>query len=258
MKIFRQTLLVDGSPIRYEVAGEGEAVICVHGLSESSRVWYRNLPVLAGHYRIYLIDLPGFGSMRRQRKLFELKQCATWLERWMEIMGLESASLIGHSMGGYVSMDLAARRPEKIQRLVLVDSIGIPFGCSARSLVYPALKAIGRTHPSFWPCISYDYLRAGPGMIWRAAQQIVALDEVAALSALRLPILLIWGEQDDLVPLSSGRQLHELLNGSRLSVIPKANHFCMFERPQDFHNILLPFLRGEDADLPSVALDSAR
>lgn len=258
MKISRQTLLVDGSPFRYEVAGEGEAVICIHGLSESSRVWYRNLPVLAEHYRVYLIDLPGFGSMRSLRKQFELKQCAAWVEHWMEIMGLESASLVGHSMGGYVSMALAARQPEKIKRLVLVDSIGIPFGCSPQSLVYPALRAIGRTHPSFWPCISYDYLRAGPGMVWKAALQIVALDEVAALSVLRLPTLLIWGAEDDLVPLAFGRQLHELLVGSHLSIIPGANHFCMFERPREFQDALLPFLRGEEAGLPSAALDSAR
>lgn len=176
----------------------------------------------------------------------------------MQAVGVESAHIIGHSMGGYVSMALAARQPEKIRRLVLVDSIGIPFGASPLRLVYPALKAIGRTHASFWPCISYDYLRAGPLMVWRAARQIVALDEVAAISALRVPTLVVWGEEDDLVPLASGRQLHELLDGSRLCVIPGTNHFCMFERPQDFHNALLPFLRGEEVGSQSVALSSTQ
>ncbi|HET8841777.1 MAG TPA: alpha/beta hydrolase [Ktedonobacteraceae bacterium] len=246
MKIAKQTIEANGLPIRYEVAGEGEPVVLVHGLSESTRVWYRNLPELAKRYRIYLIDLPGFGAMRKFRQYFDLKQSGAWLYSWMQALELEKASLVGHSMGGYVSMALAAAHPELIKRLVLVDSIGISFNLPVRRLVYPALKAIARTMPSFWMCIGYDYLRAGPSMILNASQQIVALETSDLLSTVQVPTLVIWGEHDDLVPFALGRQLHTQLSGARLFVMPGTNHFCMFERPDEFNRALLGFLQGRE------------
>lgn len=70
---------VRGFPIRYEVAGEGEPVVLVHGLSGSTRWWSRNAPALARRCRIYLVDLPGFGAMRRLRRHFVLTETADWL-----------------------------------------------------------------------------------------------------------------------------------------------------------------------------------
>ena len=162
----------------------------------------------------------------------------------MQAVGLETASLVGHSMGGYVCMAFAAMHPEKVRRLVLVSSIGIHFDLPVYRLVYPALKAIARTMPSFWFCIGYDYLRAGPMMVLNASRQIVALDTTEVLSSVGVPALLIWGESDDLVPFSLGRQLHGRLTGARLCVLPGANHFCMFERPREFNSALLAFLQG--------------
>src|SRR5581483_1378352 len=114
VKISRQTVEVNGLPIHYEVTGAGEPIVLVHGLSESTRLWYRNLPELAEHYRVYLVDLPSFGAMRAFHRHFNLKQSGVWLDAWMQVVGLEATSLVGHSLGGYVCMALAALRPEKI------------------------------------------------------------------------------------------------------------------------------------------------
>jgi pimeloyl-ACP methyl ester carboxylesterase len=243
------TIQVNGWPVHYEVAGAGEPLVLVHGLSESTRLWSRNVPELAGHYRVYLVDLPGFGTMRRYRQHFDLTRSGLWLAAWLEALGLQTVNLVGHSMGGYVSMALAATHPERVKRLVLVDSIGMPLNLPVRRLIYQALKAIARTLPAFWMCIGYDYLRAGPRTILRATQQIVTLeaaDVLATLAGERVPTLVIWGERDDLVPFSLGRQLHARLNGARLCVLPGANHFCMFEQPRAFNRALLAFLQGEE------------
>lgn len=252
MQRAQQTIQVNGMPIHYEVMGEGDPVVFIHGLSESGRVWYRNAPEIARHYRVYLLDLPGFGRMRKQRKHFQLEHMPLWLVGWLRAMGLSKVSLVGHSMGGYVVSMAAAMHPEMVGHLVLVDSIGIPFRTSVLRLVYPALKSIARTTPAFWPCIHYDYTRAGPLMVLKAAHQIVALDELEALSTIQTPTLVVWGEQDDLVPLSSGRQLHERISGSRLLVIPKVNHFSMFSRPQIFNTALLTFLQGAKVGIQGV------
>lgn len=250
MKISRQSIEVSGWPIHYEVTGAGEPVVLVHGLAESTRIWYRNVSELAECYRVYLIDLPGFGAMRALHQQFNLTQSGAWLDAWMRAVGLEAASLVGHSMGGYVCMALAALQPEKVRRLVLVDSLGVPFDLPMSRLRYAALKAIVRTHPSFWPCIHFDYWRAGPRMIGRAARQIVELDAAPVIAAVRTPTLLIWGEHDDLVPLSLGRRLHEQLVGSRLLVVPRTNHFPMYEWPHEFNHMLMAFLQGEAPERP--------
>lgn len=93
---------VGGHRVRYEVVGEGEPVVLVHGLSGSTRWWARNTAALATEYQVYLVDLPGFGAMRRLRRRFVLAEAASWLSAWMEAVGLQSAHLVGHSMGGYV------------------------------------------------------------------------------------------------------------------------------------------------------------
>lgn len=246
MKIVRQTTQVNGLPVYYEIAGEGEPLVLVHGLSESTRLWYRNLPALTQSYRVYMVDLPGFGTMRKFHRQFKLVEAGAWLNAWMQAVGLEEISLVGHSMGGYIAMALAVTSPEKIKRLVLVDSIGIPFGLSVEHLRPLALKAIRRSNPGLWLCIGYDYWRAGSAMIRNASQQIVDLDASTVITRVQAPTLLIWGEDDDLVPFTLGRQLHEQLAGARLFVIRGANHFCMYQRPQEFNQALLTFLQGKE------------
>lgn len=92
-------------------------MVLVHGLSKSTHLWYKNLPELAERYRVYLLDLPGFGAMRKFRSHFNLKQSEAWLGNWMRAMDLETVYLVGHSMGGYASMALAATSPEKVPRI---------------------------------------------------------------------------------------------------------------------------------------------
>jgi len=249
-RIARHTVIVNGMPVIYETVGEGEPVILVHGLSGSTRWWRRNLPELSTHYQLYLIDLPGFGAMRRHSKHFRLEQAAVWLDAWLQALGLETFYLVGHSMGGYVCMSLAVMHPEKVKRLVLVSSIGIPFEPSVVRMLPHLFRGIWRTTPVFWPVVLTDGLRAGIPMVWNAASQIVALDALPVLTALNSPTLLIWGERDDLVPLSLARRLHTQLahTQARLLVIKEANHVCMFEQPRQFNAALLAFFADQESN----------
>lgn len=251
VRMSKQIVQVQGVPVRYEVAGaeQSEPLVMVHGFAESTRLWYRNVPELAKRYRVYLVDLPGFGGMRRFHRLFNLADLGTWLAGWLEAVGLEEVTLVGHSMGGYVAMALATVCPAKVKRLVLVDSLGVPLQLSVTRLLGPALKAIVRAKPSPWLSMSYDSLRAGPLTLWRVSRQIVALDASAVLQSLQVPTLLIWGDDDDLLPFALGRQLHARLSGARLFVIHGANHFCMYEQPQVFNQTLLAFLEGQEVGL---------
>ena len=236
---------VSGHPVRYEIAGKGDPVVLVHGLSGSTRWWNRNVPDLAEHYRVYLVNLPGFGALRRSGPRFVLAEATSWLLAWMEAVGLESAHLVGHSMGGYLSLRLAARRPEAVGRLVLVDPAGMPSHRTMLGHLGPLLLAARYGKPSFLPVLVRDALHAGPFTLLRTARDLLAEDVRDDLRRVEAPTLLVWGKRDPLIPPSIGDVMRAEIPDSRLLVIERAGHNPMFDRAEDFNRALLAFLAGE-------------
>lgn len=245
IRVSRYEAQVGGWPVRYEAAGEGEPVVLVHGLSGSTLWWSRNVSDIAGRYRVYLVDLPGFGTMRRLRRRFVLAEAADWLLEWMDAVGLERAHLVGHSMGGYICLRLAASRPEAVRRLVLVAPTGVPTGRSMVGHLGPLLGAALYATPSFLPVLVRDALRAGPATLWRAARDILTEDVGEDLRRIGVPTLLVWGERDTLVSTAVGDLLRGEIPGSRLLVLERAAHVPMFDRPKEFNAALLSFLAAE-------------
>jgi pimeloyl-ACP methyl ester carboxylesterase len=236
---------VEGWPVRYQVAGEGEPVVFVHGLSGSTLWWARNVAAIAERFRIYLVDLPGFGTMHRSRRRFVLAEAASWLSGWMEAVGLERAHLVGHSMGGYVSVRLAASRPEVVSRLALVAPAGVPARRSMLGHLLPLLLAARCATPAFLPVLVRDALRVGPTTLWRAARDLLAEDVRADLRKIQVPTLLVWGENDPLIPPAVGDLLRREISNSRLLLLRGAAHVPMFDQPAEFDAALLAFLAGE-------------
>lgn len=233
-----------GRRVPYEVAGEGEPVVLVHGLSGSARWWDMTVPALAARYRVYLVDLPGFGSMRRAKGGFVLSEAAGWLSSWMEAVGLERVHLVGHSMGGYISVVLAARRPDLLDRLVLVAPAGVPTGRSMFGYLLPLLRVGLYMAPGFLSVLLRDALRTGPLTLLGAAREILAEDVRKYLRGIEAPTLLIWGRQDTLVPPSGGDVMREEIPSSRLLVLEGAGHVPMFERSAETNAAILAFLAG--------------
>jgi pimeloyl-ACP methyl ester carboxylesterase len=234
-----------GWPISYEAAGEGEPVVFVHGLSGSTRWWFRNVRTIAERHRIYLVDLPGFGTMRSLRGRFVLAETATWLSEWMEAAGLERAHLVGHSMGGYASVRLAASRPELVRRLVLVAPAGVPAERSMLGHLVPLLLTVRHATPAFLAVLVQEALRMGPMTLWRVARDLLAEDVRGDLRNIEAPTLLVWGENDPLIPPAVGDLLREEISNSRLLLLQRAGHVPMFDQPKEFDAALLTFLSGE-------------
>jgi pimeloyl-ACP methyl ester carboxylesterase len=244
-RISIQYVQVEGRRVRYLVVGEGEPVILVHGLSASTHWWIRNVAELARHYRVYLIDLPGFGAMRFPRSRFVLTNAASWLLSWMEAVGLKRAHFIGHSMGGYICMWIAAHSPETVSSLVLVAPAVRPHVRTVTGYFVPLLVGVRYATPSFLPILFFDALRAGPLTLLRTTRDLIALDVQEDIQAVSVPTLLIWGENDTLVPSSLAYILHAEIAHSRLVMLKKAGHVCMYDCAHDFNVAVLAFLRGE-------------
>jgi pimeloyl-ACP methyl ester carboxylesterase len=222
--------------------GQGEPIILIHGLSGSSRWWVRNIPILAEHYRLYLIDLPGFGTMRHYRGRLALDEIASGIVMWMEAVGIKQAHLVGHSMGGYICLWIAAHHRERIQCLVLVSPAGIPHIRSLPGYALPLLVAIRYLKPRFFSILISDALRAGPLTIVRAAQDLLTKDIRDCLKDITAPTLLIWGEYDSLVPLTLGDILNREISHAHLLILKKAGHVSMFDQPKQFNAAVLTFL----------------
>jgi pimeloyl-ACP methyl ester carboxylesterase len=241
INVTRHEIQVGHQTVYYQVVGQGEPIILIHGLSGSSRWWVRNIPALAEHYRLYLIDLPGFGTMRHYRQRFALDEVASGIVLWMEAVGIKQAHLVGHSMGGYICLWIAAHHPERVQCLVLVSPAGIPHIRSLHGYALPLLVTIRSLKPSFFYILISDALRAGPLTIVRAAQELLTKDIRECLKDITAPTLLIWGEYDSLVPSMLGDILNQELTHTHLHILKKTGHVSMFDQPKQFNAAVLTF-----------------
>jgi pimeloyl-ACP methyl ester carboxylesterase len=236
--------------IHWVEAGEGpRPLVLLHGLSGSSRWWQRNAGAVAGHTRVVIPDVIGFGRSRCPGPLPDVPALAEVLAQWMASLGEDGVSLVGHSMGGHLSIHLAARHPELVRRLVLVDAAGIPRPLTPRHVARFAYEMTPPRRwgdPRFLPVIVGDALAAGPFTILRALRHILRDDVRPLLSSIEAPTLIIWGENDSIVPLEHGRALRRSIPNARLLVLKGAYHNSMVDRPHDFNAALLAFLAGAE------------
>jgi pimeloyl-ACP methyl ester carboxylesterase len=231
---------VDGRTVRHRVIGSGEPLVLVHGLAGSWRWWSPLLQLLSERRRVYAVNLP------RPGRRVEAAELSAWLARWLDAAGLERVDLVGHSLGGLVAAELAARAPERATRLVLVAPAGIPCG---RNFIARALPLAGTLAAirSWLPMAAADALRLGPLALSRGIVFVSKCDLTPELHSVRAPTLIVWGERDHLVPLWVAEQWQRELRSSRLALLD-CGHVPMLEAPRELAASVLPFLEEELAD----------
>jgi pimeloyl-ACP methyl ester carboxylesterase len=215
-------------------------VVLVHGLGTSDRWWSLTIPSLAERHRVLAVDLVGFGRSAGQP--VRLDVAADQLARWAETIGLQRAAWVGHSMGGIVVADLTARRPDLVERLVLVDAAGLPISQEVTRHLFNVMRASPFMPAAAYPVAVECVLRSGPVAITRASHQILATDMEARLRSIRAPTLVIWGGHDRLLPPTYGRRLAATIPGSKYVELADAGHSPMWEAPTEFERTLEAFL----------------
>ncbi len=228
-------------PVVADVSGEGPPLILLHGLAGSARWWRRNTPALERSFKVHAIDLPGFGASKREAR-FVLDEAPAQLIATMDRLGIERASIIGHSMGGLVAAGLAADYPDRVDRLVLVDAGFLSLDPHFRHRITGPIRTVRWTSPSLLPMLAWDSIRSGPIRLVEATSQLLRADWRAKLSKIQAPTLVVWGEHDRVCPIGIGRSIVAVVPGSRLVVIEGAAHNPMWERPDAFDREVLDFL----------------
>ncbi|MBJ7594409.1 MAG: alpha/beta fold hydrolase [Candidatus Dormibacteraeota bacterium] len=273
----RHFITLHGQRLAYLEAGQGPPLLLIHGIDEAAWAWEVIIPALARRHRVIAPDLLGHGRSAKPRGDYSLGNQATLMRDLMISLDIEHATLVGHSLGGGITMQFAYQYPERCERMVLVASGGLGQDVTflLRSLGLPGADVVA---PLFLSNITRDMmlgtarwlgrrgLKASPGQkaMWRSyagltepatrdafiATVRAVIDQrgqrVSVLERLYLarsmPTLLVWGENDRVIPVSHAHSAHEEMPGSRLEIIADAGHFVQLEKPQRVAALILDFL----------------
>lgn len=277
----RLEITLHGQRFSYRSGGHGPLLVLLHGIAGTSATWDGVLPWLAERFTVVAPDLIGHGESSKPEGDYSLGAYANGVRDLLEALGYERGTILGHSLGGGVSMQFAYQFLERCERLVLVSSGGLgrelnfllrAAALPGADIVLPWLNAAGEqsvgrlvrllggigvrasadleeTWSSFVslarPGARRAFLQTVQGIIDLKGQRVVANDLLYL--AADLPTLIIWGERDPLIPVRHGRDAHERIPGSRLEVFPNAGHYPHRDDPRHFVETVVDFLDSTEA-----------
>jgi pimeloyl-ACP methyl ester carboxylesterase len=270
---------VNGARIHYHELGQGQPLLLLHGLGASTYSFRHNLPELSRHFRVIAMDLPGYGLSSRAVPDLSLTAQTQYVTGFLDHLGLERITVVGHSMGGSVAQRLAVTAPDRVERLVLLASTTDEFmlrGAFASAVMAPFIPVFVTAvlhNPQvreMWvrravhdpdhltPEIRAAYAAPGHIIGHVAAFQRLMIDRMRDqpldLGRIAAPALIVWGETDRIVSLAHGRQLEASIRGSRLVVVPRAGHWVPEEQPVAVNGLIRDFVLDASREGASEAL----
>ncbi|NLG99720.1 MAG: alpha/beta hydrolase [Chloroflexi bacterium] len=256
------SITTDQGIVHYEVYGRGRPVILLHGWLGSWGLWQETMAFLGQHYRTYALDFWGFGESGKKRNTYMVQDFVSLVDQFMDKLGIASAPLVGHSMGGTVSLSVAIQYPERVQKVTI---IGSPI---VGSSLAPALKLAGYRPIAFLLFTMFGMFRAAmrvaspficrdprfPDMMDSDLSKTTLESFLVSIASLRrtdlrpnlhqikVPVMGMFGDRDNIV---HPRQWQPLLQGiptARIERFKKAGHFIMLDEPQECMRLLKDFL----------------
>lgn len=254
--------VVFGQKIKYLEAGSGPVVVLLHGLGGNSTNWAFNTPALAQKFRVVVPDQVGFGGSDKPLINYHVGTYVDFLDKFLSELKVERATLVGHSMGGWVAALYALKYPGRVERLVLVDAAGFAppkeFDIDALAGLNPSTRAEMKRlaglvfyNPALKSDAAVDALlaqrmSAGDGYtIQRLAESVHRSDDTldGKLGAIKQPVLLVWGREDGLTPAArEGERFKRELPSAQMIVFEQCGHFPQVEKAAEFNAAVLKFL----------------
>lgn len=224
-------------------------VVLVHGLVISSRYMEPLAAALNPRLRVLAPDLPGFGESDKPRRAFSLGELADALGNWLESLGIESAMFVGNSFGCQVLAEFALRHPRMTDRLVLQGPTVDPEARNLLIQIWRDLKN-GRQEPgNVGRLARIDYAKARIATI-AATMRFMMKDKIEGkLPSIRVPVLIVNGTRDPVVPLAWAKRATALLPNGRLTLVEGATHTMNYAYPDEMAKAILPFLLADRGSL---------
>ena len=258
---FSNVSLKTGVRLRYAYQGDanGEPVILLHGYTDSSVSYSTVLPLLDRKYRVYVLDQRGHGDSDRPSGSYALQNFAADVVAFMDVMNIDKATIVGHSMGSFVAQHVAVAAPERVKRLVLSGS-----ATTIRNAVVSDLQrevaALKDPIPekfvhdfqvgmAFQP-LPDDFVKAVvkeslniPARVWREVMtEMLSPKAQVELTKIKVPTLILWGDKETVFPRSEQERLLAALPNARLKVYEDTGHSMHWERPERFAKDLQEFM----------------
>jgi pimeloyl-ACP methyl ester carboxylesterase len=261
----------------YRVAGSGPAIVLIHGMVNSSRHWEAVAARLAASHRVIAPDLIGHGDSATPRGDYSLGAHAASIRDLLATLGVERATIVGHSLGGGVAMQFFYQFPQRTERLVLISSGGLGPEVSPllRGAALPGsalllrlvtqprlvdalagagtrLRTRGSANGVYLQAVARAlqplqdsgarraFLETLRAVIDRRGQRVSARDRLYLLS--EMPTMVVWGECDRTIPLAHGLAARDAIHGCRFELLPGAAHFPNLEAPAALAEVLADFV----------------
>jgi pimeloyl-ACP methyl ester carboxylesterase len=263
----------------FRIAGSGPVILLIHGIGDNSTTWAAVQAKLAQRFTVIAVDLLGHGQSDKPRADYSAAAYANGMRDLLSVLDIERVTVIGHSLGGGVAMQFAYQFPQQVERLVLVGTGGVtkdvnimlrlaslPMGCEALALLrlpltLPALQITGRAFGLMFgstrlgrnlpdvlriladlpePMASSAFTRTLRAVVdWRG-QTVTMLDRCYLTEF--IPVQIIWGGQDVMIPVSHARMAHAAMPGSRLEIFERSGHFPFRDDPDRFIEVVEHFI----------------
>lgn len=257
----------------WSLGDQGSPIVFIHGIGSAIETWALNVEALAQQHRVYALDLVGSGRSDKPLGSYSLVALAEFVKGFADVMGLDRLSLIGNSMGGGVALQFSLSYPQQIEKLVLVNSLGLGQAVSwslrlanlplvdrfykpTRSSTALTLKQAVENQALItdeWIDRFYDLLSL-PGapealiaqiranVDWSGVRREVYQPIVDRLSTITAPTLVVWGKQDQILPVAHAQVAMQQLPNARLQLFDPCGHWSNFERAVEFNRLVSEFL----------------
>jgi pimeloyl-ACP methyl ester carboxylesterase len=263
----------------FRVAGSGPPILLIHGIGDNSTTWTTVQTKLAQRFTVIAPDLLGHGKSDKPRADYSVAAYANGMRDLLSVLDIERVTVVGHSLGGGVAMQFAYQFPQLVDRLILVGAGGVtkdvnvalriaslPMGSEALAalrlpMVLPALQLVGRVGGALFgktgvgrdipnmlriladlpePTASSAFARTLRAVVdWRG-QVVTMLDRCYLTES--VPVQLIWGSKDSVIPVSHGRMAHAAMPGSQLEIFEGSGHFPFHDDPDRFVALVETFI----------------
>jgi pimeloyl-ACP methyl ester carboxylesterase len=248
-----QFIDVRGLRTRYLTRGSGPAVLVLHGWGASIEAVHPIVAGLAPAATVYALDLPGFGQSDPPPQPWGVEDYQSFLAEFMDALGIDSPTIVGHSNGGRIAIRMAATEPRRAARLVLVDSAGIRPKRTLRWYRRVGMAKLGK-HAARWLGAPGERLRArivgrvastdyaAAGEMRPTLVRLVNSDLREYLPRISVPTLLVWGAEDTDTPVADGALMEKLIPDAGLVVLEGAGHYSYIDQAARFARIVTHFI----------------
>ncbi|HSM25782.1 MAG TPA: alpha/beta hydrolase [Anaerolineaceae bacterium] len=246
------SITTDKGILHYEVFGKGKPIIFLHGWLGSWGLWQKTMEYLGETNRTYALDFWGFGESTDKLSTYRVQDFVELVVQFMDQLGIQKAPLVGHSMGGTVSLMASIRFQNRIEKVVIIgspivgSSISLPLKMAGKRIVserlflhfglfrkfLKTLSPLICKHPDFPEIIDRDLSRTNLESFLNSIRSLQSVDLKDDLKNLTIPILGLYGKRDNIVSPAQNRLLKQIIPQSEIELFPKSGHFIMLEEPE--------------------------